>query len=294
MSLPAPLKFGDHLEPPGSQKADAISNRSQAGSGMRIKVAIAVAALALNASAWAARTAPTTSDAVATGSAWNGVWVLADSFMDKQDGTFLATPGRVGEDKDPPVSEPKLKGEYLIQHEALLKAEAAGTRTGDSGAECLPQGMPRFWHGPYAFEIMRSPQQINIYQEWNEQTRRIYLDGRKDNPDADPSFNGHSIGHWEGRELVIDTDQVRKDSGLGAGATHSDQMHISERIKQIGPDLLQVTMTVTDPMALAEPWVSRYRLRRKLGMEIEEYVCAENNRNTTDANGVTQSGTASK
>ena len=214
--------------------------------------------------------------------------------MDKQDGKFLATPGRAGEDDDPHISEPKLTGEYLVRHEALLKAEAAGKRTGDSGAECLPQGMPRFWHGPYAFEIIRTPLQINIYQEWNEQTRRIYLDGRKRNPDADPTFNGHSIGHWEGRELVVDTAQVRQDSGLGAGATHSDQMHISERIKQLGPDLLQVTMTVTDPLALAEPWVTQYRLRRKRGMEIEEYVCAENNRNITDAEGVTRSGTESK
>lgn len=225
---------------------------------------------------------------------WNGIWVLADTFMDKQDGTSVATPGRVGEDDDPPISEPKLKGQYLLAHQARLQAEAAGKPIDDTGAACIPQGMPRFWHGPYAFEIVQTPRQINVYQEWNEQTRRIYLDGRQHKPDADPTFNGHSIGHWQGRELLIDTAQIRTDSGLGAGAQHSDQIHISERIKQIAPDLLLVQMTVTDPEALAEPWTSEYRLRRKPGMEIEEYVCAENNRNQPDENGATRSGVESK
>jgi hypothetical protein len=225
---------------------------------------------------------------------WNGIWVLADTFMDKQDGTSVATPGRVGEDHDPPISEPTLKGQYLLAHQARMQAEAAGKPIDDTGAACIPQGMPRFWHGPYAFEIIQTPRQVNIYQEWNEQTRRIYLDGRQHNPDADPTYNGHSIGHWQGRELLIDTAAIRTDSGLGAGAAHSDQIHITERIKQIAPDLLLVQMTVTDPQALAEPWISEYRLRRKPGMEIEEYVCAENNRNKPDENGTTRSGIESK
>jgi hypothetical protein len=224
----------------------------------------------------------------------NGIWVLADTFMDTQDGTSVATPGRAGEDHDPPISEPTLKGSYLLAHQARMQAEAAGKAIDDTGAACIPQGMPRFWHGPYAFEIIQTPRQVNIYQEWNEQTRRIYLDGRQHNPDGDPTFNGHSIGHWQGRELLIDTAQIRPDSGLGAGAAHSDQIHITERIKQIAPDLLLVQMTVTDPQALATPWISEYRLRRKPGMEIEEYVCSENNRNKPDENGTTRSGIESK
>jgi len=225
---------------------------------------------------------------------WNGIWVLAGSFMDKQDGTFVAAPGRAGENDEPATAEPKLKGEYLAKQIALRKAEAAGKPTNDSGAQCIPQGMPRFWHGPYAFEILQTPLQMNVYQEWNQQTRRIYLDGRSHNPDADPSYNGHSIGHWQGHELLVDTAQIREDSGLGLGNAHSDQIHITERFKQVGPDLLQVDMTVTDPKALAEPWVSTYRLRRKAGMEIQEYVCDDNNRNTVDANGVTQAVIAPK
>lgn len=288
LSLHMPL-HANHPLPSGLSLRDLPLSRAQ----RRGQQAFVVLLLVLYACLQQAHSAAKADPATARGD-WDGVWVLADTFMDKQDGTFLATPGRAGEDKDPPVSEPKLRGDYLKQHEALLQAEAAGKRTGDSGAECLPQGMPRFWHGPYAFEILRTPLQINIYQEWNEQTRRIFLDGRRHNPDADPSYNGHSIGHWEGRELVVDTALVRVDSGLGAGATHSDQLHIVEHIKQIGADLLEVTMTVTDPLALAEPWISVYRLRRKPGMEIQEYVCTENNRNVTDVNGVTQSGTASK
>jgi hypothetical protein len=219
---------------------------------------------------------------------WNGLWVLANTFMDKASANFTGVEGGTEVENQQTFSEPKLKGDYLVKFQALQKEEAAGRRTNDAGAECLPQGMPRFWHGPYAFEILQTPMQINVYQEWNEQTRRIYLDGRGHNPDADDTFNGHSVGHWEGRELVVDTAQIRADSGMGAGAMHSDQIHITERIRQLAPDLIRVRMTVTDPQALAEPWVSEYTLRRKPKMEIQEYVCAENNRNTVDEHGVTQ------
>jgi hypothetical protein len=254
-------------------------------------LALCLAAVAMS---WIIPALAETPKAPATVPNWNGIWVLAGTFMDKQDGTSVATPGRAGEDDDPVVSEPKLKGAYLSRHQIRLKAEAEGKAINDTGAACIPQGMPRFWHGPYAFEIIQTPLQINVYQEWNEQTRRIYLDGRRHNPDADPTFNGHSVGHWQGRELLIDTAAIREDSGLGAGAAHSDEIHITEKIRQIAPDLLFVQMTVTDPKALAEPWVSEYRLRRKPGMEIEEYVCAENNRNNPDEHGSTRSGIESK
>jgi hypothetical protein len=219
---------------------------------------------------------------------WTGVWVLANTFMDKTPANFSGTDGGTGEANEQHFAEPKLKGDYLAKFQALKTEEASGKRSNDTGAQCIPQGMPRFWHGPYAFEITQTFGRINIFQEWNEQTRRIYLNRRKHNPDADDTFNGDSIAHWHGRELVIDTAQIRPDSGMGAGAMHSDQIHISERIKQVAPDLIQVRMTVTDPKALAEPWVSDYALRRKPKMEIQEYVCAENNRDVVDDHGVAQ------
>jgi hypothetical protein len=251
-------------------------------------LAVGIMAAAMQADLALAKTAERAAATVAGKPNWNGVWVLANTFMDKAPANFTGTDGGTAVKNEQQFSQPKLVGDYLAKFQALEAQEAAGKRLNDTGAECLPQGMPRFWHGPYAFEISQTPVQVNIFQEWNEQTRRVYLDGRGHNPDADDTFNGHSIGHWEGRELVIDTAQIRADSGMGAGAMHSDQIHITERIRQLGPDLIKVRMTVTDPKALAEPWVSDYTLKRKPKMEIQEYVCAENNRNVVDDHGVAQ------
>jgi hypothetical protein len=222
---------------------------------------------------------------------WNGVWVIADSFMDKQDGTEVAAPGRFdpAEQASLAANVPAYKGQYLQNYRASQQAIAAGKPIDDRGAKCLPQGMPAFWEGPYAFEILQTPAQLNISQEWNEQTRRIYLNERKQPADLDPTYNGHSIGRWEGNTLSVDTVGIRADTHItgDAGGHHSDAIHITERFRSEGPDRLKVEMSVADPKAFSRPWVEVIHLHRKHGMEMMEYVCEENNRNPVSPSGVT-------
>jgi hypothetical protein len=222
---------------------------------------------------------------------WNGVWVIAGDFMDKQDGTEVAAPGRFDptEQASAGANLPAYKGSYLADYRATQKAIAEGKPVDDRGAQCLPQGMPAFWGGPYAFEILQTPDQINIYQEWNEQTRRIHLDERRHPAELEPSYNGHSIGHWEDTVLIVDTVAIRADTHMtgDAGGRHSDAIHIVERFRSEGPDRLEVTMTVHDPKAFSRPWIDVIHLHRKHGMEVMEYVCEENNRNPVSPAGVT-------
>ena len=44
--------------------------------------------------------------------------------------------------------------------------------------------------------------------------RRIYTDGRSHPETPDPSFHGHSIGHWEGDTLVVDTVDILPQAPL--------------------------------------------------------------------------------
>jgi len=217
--------------------------------------------------------------------------------MDRQDGKDVAAPGRASEESDAALpmylQAPVFKGEYEAERKKIEALSRKGTPVEDSGAMCLPQGMPAFWGGPYAFEILQTDKQINISQEWNEQTRRIYIDGRPHPKDYDPSFNGHSIGHWEGRVLVVDTIGIRAETKV-AGAHHSDALHIVERIRQSAPDALEVEMTAYDPKAFQQPWVAIYPLRHKPDMELQEYSCEENNRNQVDEHGVTHATIAPK
>jgi len=226
---------------------------------------------------------------------WNGVWVIADSFMDKQDGASVAAPGRFDPSQTRSANLPLFKGDYLKKVLEQQNAQRDGRPVQDRGAQCLPQGMPSFWGGPYAFEIVQTDKQINVYQEWNEQTRRLYLDGRP-HPSADvldPSYNGHSIGTWQAGVLHVDTVAIRADtqlrSGVGSvGGNHSEDLHITERFTSEGKDRLKVEETIEDDKALEKPWLLVIHLHRKQNMQVAEYVCEENNRNPVGDDGVTR------
>ena len=123
------------------------------------------------------------------------------------------------------------------------------------------------------------------------QTRTIWTDGREHPPleELDPTFHGHSIGHWEGDTLVVDTIGISDELEFGEGGVHSDQFRLIERIhlSPDDPDLLINEMRMEDPLALEEPWevVSRYR-RDRHGALIE-FQCAENDRNPVSEEGHT-------
>jgi len=122
------------------------------------------------------------------------------------------------------------------------------------------------------------------------QMRSIWTDGRKHPDDWDPTFYGHSIGHWEGATLVVDTVGIKTITELRPGMPHSDQLHVIEHIHlaQGDPNTLIDDMLVEDPLALAKPWHTVLRYKRARDQELLEFICAENDRNPVDASGHTE------
>ena len=216
----------------------------------------------------------------------NGVWVIKDESLDGRPYDAFSEVKKPGTVERPPhqltIAEralvPLLTPAYRARHDSDLAEEAKG-RTKDLQAACLPQGMPQLMYGPFAMEIMQTSHQINFFSEWMEQTRRIYLDRKEQPTDLDPTYNGHSIGHWEGDALVVDTVGIRAETELqGIGIHHSVKLHITERLHRVGADLLQDDMTMEDPEALVKPWHGQIVYRKKPDLEIMEYVCEENNK----------------
>lgn len=153
-------------------------------------------------------------------------------------------------------------------------------------ANCVPPGMPGIMTQPYPIEFLFTPGKVTIVIEAYMQVRHIYTDGRPHPEDPDPTFMGHSIGHWEDDTLVIDTVGFTPDTPLsGGGVKHSEKMHIVERIRLVEPDLLEIEVTIDDPEALAEPWVRVNRYARHSDWTIAEYICQENNRNFVTPDG---------
>ncbi len=154
-------------------------------------------------------------------------------------------------------------------------------------ANCVPPGMPGIMGQPYPIEILFTPGMVTVIAEAFMQVRHIYTDGRPHPDDPDLTYNGNSIGHWEGDTLVVDTVGFSKDTPLGMnmGVKHSEKMHIVERFHLKDPKTLEIATTIDDPEALAKPWSRAISYARHPDWTLAEYICQQNNRNFVDASG---------
>jgi hypothetical protein len=107
--------------------------------------------------------------------------------------------------------------------------------------------------------------------------RQVFLDGRAHPKDADPSWMGHSSGHWDGDTLAIDTIGFNDRSWLVL-YPHTEKLHITESYRR--PDLghLQVQITIEDPETFTRPWRIKNEWVLAPNEDVQEYVCNENNR----------------
>jgi hypothetical protein len=205
---------------------------------------------------------------------WSGVW-------ENKSGIHL-TDGPGIETNFPPYND-----EWAAKYRAVLASAKAGKPVNDPTASCIWPGVPRLIWQPYPFEIVFSPGRVTTTHEIYSQVRRIYTDGRQHPADPDPSYNGHSIGHWEGDTLAVDTIGLRGDTMYqNTGMPHSDALHVVERWRLVGPDRLEIEVTMIDPKAFTKPYVSKRYYQRHRDWEMLEYICEENNRNPI-VNGVT-------
>ena len=143
----------------------------------------------------------------------------------------------------------------------------------EPGAWCVPPGMPSTMTSlvAYPIEIIQNEKQVTMLAELEMQVRRVFLDGREHPDDYPTTRMGHSIGHWEGNTLVIDTALLKED--LTGRWPRSESMQITERVymttrqaagkeasgfvasiaKPINDDTLVFELTVNDPELYREP-----------------------------------------
>lgn len=211
---------------------------------------------------------------------WRGAWGLdGPSF---QRGVQIATGTDPKRPNQAPLT-PKYEARRLANGAANGGRGPEGTGVINNSATCLPNGMPGLMQAPLAFEFVFAPGIVYIMPE-NNSIRRIFTDGRGHPGDdqADPTFNGHSIGHWEGQTLVVDTVNISKKAEYFMGLKTSGKQQVIERIFKKDPATLEIDTTVIDADAFTKPfqYVKTYSISKRGMME---YVCLENNR---DSNGL--------
>jgi len=182
------------------------------------------------------------------------------------------------------TNPPPYNPEYAAIYKRVREAAWAGTDELDYGGRCLLYGMPTVMDGG-VMEFVFEPERVYIIFEEQGGVRRIWLDGRKRPSDMEPTYNGFSVGHWEGRTLVVETTHMRTDSILDLGAPHSDALSVVERISPEGTDGMKNEVTIIDPKALTRPWKNTWHYLHHPDWIMQERVCAENNRTENNDEG---------
>lgn len=145
----------------------------------------------------------------------------------------------------------------------------------DPTLHCDPEGVPRILTYITPMEIIQAPGQIVELFEQAHEWRQIWTDGRKIPSDLPSTWNGYSVGKWEGNTLVVETVGFNDKSWVDQyGNPHSDAMRLIERYTRVSREMMKLSMTIYDPKAYTKPWVSMARpLTLKPGLEIEDEPC---------------------
>jgi hypothetical protein len=112
-----------------------------------------------------------------------------------------------------------------------------------------------------------------IVHEMIHEARVIPLDGRPPLSENVRAWIGDSRGWWEGDTLVVETKNFNGKNSYRGSTTG---LHLVERYTRVGPDRLELRLTVSDPTTWERPWTVLLPMRPTEG-ELIEYACHEHN-----------------
>jgi len=161
-------------------------------------------------------------------------------------------------------------------------AEAKQTRSKDNGKDdpvtrCLPGGVVKSHTSAFLRKIVQTPGLILILREAETSFRQIFTDGRPLPTIEQPTFNGYSVGRWEGDTLVVQTTGFKDGLWLDrSGSPMTDAAKMTERFRRVKYGKLEIEITVDDPKAYTAPWTVKLNHSILLDTDLLDYTCLEN------------------
>jgi hypothetical protein len=189
------------------------------------------------------------------------------------------------------LQEPSpLKPVALAQMRKAVKAAAAGLDPGAAREEyCRPYAYGGLIAGIEGrVEFLFTPGRVTVTTE-NGLIRRIYTDGRKLPAEVDGSNGGTSIGHWEGRTLVVETLGLNPEARMFSVRTApmiGSNARTTERIFLRDDGGLEVDTMLDAPDVLLKPLPFDMVYRRLGDLPMGEYsACPKHDRAIDPATG---------
>jgi hypothetical protein len=147
---------------------------------------------------------------------------------------------------------------------------------------CKASGVSRQFSTPYGTEFVdiADLQRIYILDMGGPNSYRIiYMDGRPHPANFTSTNYGHSVGHWEGDTLVVESVGLNEKFWIDTrGTPHTEKLRFTERFTRVDMNTLQYQATIDDPGAYTAPWTTQvFTMRWSPNVDPFEYICQDNN-----------------
>jgi hypothetical protein len=194
---------------------------------------------------------------------------------------------------DPPDGRVPLKKEAEQRRDDYAKQESDSFDFMSPWDRCITRGIPGgFFPAGYnnAYQIVQSKGYVVIHYEMIHAARVIPTDGRTHAPANMRTWDGDSVGHWDGNTLVVDITNyngkgwiaTNAAAGRIKGIPQSESLHVVERFTRTNADTSDYKVTIDDPAYYTKPWTVSIPLVRDDTYQIFEYACHEGNKAVED------------
>ena len=166
---------------------------------------------------------------------------------------------------------PPLSAEGKKAYAAHKADKAAGK---DPLASCFMHGEPRLLFTKYPFLIMQYGKHVDFLHQANHTFRITYFDAKLD-PDADPTWLGHPTAKWDGKTLVIFSNNYNAETWLDySGLPHGEKLTTEERYTlSADGSTINGTVKIDDPEFYTKPWTAAFTLKKQPGYTLRQFAC---------------------
>ena len=172
---------------------------------------------------------------------------------------------------------PEFIGQAKLDFEEGQRMAAQRLPYRDAIGQCFPAGIPMIMTRVWPIAMVQLPTVIMMVSNFNNSFRQIFLDGRDY---SDPNtviytYNGESLGRWEGDTLVVDTRYIETyNHYIDTGIPISEEFRVQERIRLLeNGEILQIEYIMTDPNNWVGEWRSTKQWLRVDNTDIGEVEC---------------------
>ena len=152
----------------------------------------------------------------------------------------------------------------------------------DHYLNCIVPGGPRMHLLPTMKKIVQTPTLLLILNEFDTNYRQIFMDGRPLPEDPNPTWNGYSIGKWEGDTLVAQSLGYRDDQELdAAGSPLTNSAKVTERFRRRSFGSLEIEVTVDDPKAYTRPFTVVMKQDLAPDTDLLDAPCTDNEKDVS-------------